>query len=157
MQLSFVQILFGTFPESLLLVYVGLGVFGGKTNFKNYITICVIYNIILEIARIFYGLHSVILCIVLGVLIKFIVDVDWKSAIMSSLTGFIILFIGESLFLPLAFNYLDVSIKEVHKNLSLYFELFYLSKIPLLTCAFIIHFFEFNLGGLVGDEEWFQV
>ncbi|KXS42355.1 MULTISPECIES: hypothetical protein [unclassified Candidatus Frackibacter] len=153
MSLSILQVFLGTFPESILMTYVGLGILGIKSTLKNYLKIGICYNIILVLARNLYGLHSIILCMVLSILIKIIINIDWKLSIMSAIIGFIIMFMGEALVLPVAFQYLNVNIQEVHKSLSLYFGLFYLSKVPLLISALSIYFLEFNIKGMLNDEE----
>lgn len=155
MELSIIQIILYCFPESLLLTYVGLGLNGIKISKKNYIQISILLIISLIILRnLFnlYGFHTFILCIILIILMKLFINISWKEAAISSLSGFIILLLGENLLLPLlkkcfGFN----TINEIFKNNQLYFIIAYLTKLPLLLAAWAIYYFDFILFNLESE------
>lgn len=149
MQLSIIQFLIYTIPENLLLIYTSLGLINIKITIQKYITITIIYSVCLIIIRnLFnlYGLHILILCLFLTLLFKFYIKINLSIAIVSSLLGFILLLVGESLILPLTFYYFDIDIKEFINSISIKnIIVFYLTKFPLLISSLIIYFFDFHL------------
>ncbi|MGM0472457.1 MAG: hypothetical protein ACQEQI_09305, partial [Bacillota bacterium] len=164
MDLSVGKILFASLPESLLLVYVGLGLWKIETTVQNYILIAVLHTIILVVFRNFfslYGYHSLILSITLSLLIKFTIQIDWQWALVASLSGFLCLVIGDSLVLPLVVNLLDISVTEIIKgDLVIYCLISYLIQLPLWITAAAIYVWDLNIinvNQITGREEYEQV
>ncbi|SKA00016.1 hypothetical protein [Selenihalanaerobacter shriftii] len=151
------KVLCGILPESLLLVYVGLGLINIKLSIRNYIKITILYTIGLLVVRYilnFAGIHILILCLFLSLLFKIIAKVDWNLAIISSLLSLILLLLGEVLVYSKLLTYFGISIKEFlnSNNLILFNLIIFVTKVPLLICAFLIYFFEVNLLNSVGDS-----
>ncbi|GAB6137173.1 hypothetical protein [Halanaerobaculum tunisiense] len=149
MDLSVGKILFASLPESLLVIYVGLGLWGIKTTVQNYILMAIICTISLVITRNFldlYGYHSLILCIVLSLIIKFTIQIDWKWALVASLSGFICLLTGEALVLSIVVNLLNISITEfINSSLFIFCLISYLIQLPLWITATAIYGWDLNI------------
>ncbi|WP_408955331.1 hypothetical protein [Natroniella sp. ANB-PHB2] len=155
MELSLFRVIFTAFPESLLLTYVGLGLLGVKLKWEDYITIGFFYIVGLVIVRnVFdgYGLHVLILCLLLALLIKGIAKLDLSISVIASLFGFIILFISEAIFISLITGFLEIGILEIIQLNNFYYLLIsHLSKSLLFIAFLLIHFLNFKLVD-IGNE-----
>ncbi|AGB42475.1 hypothetical protein Halha_2602 [Halobacteroides halobius DSM 5150] len=152
MKLSLGQILFASLPQSFLLIYVCLGLYNIKTSLWDNIKITLIYMISLfSLRNLFnmYGLHTFILILLLIVIFKLIIKVDWKVAIISSVSGFSLLMIGNSLVLPFVVNYLQISVKQIMQGgLIQYLLIAHLVNLPLWLTAIVIYYWDFNIFNL---------
>lgn len=164
MELSPSQILFFALPEGLLVSYVGLGLINIKVPIQKHIKITLICTSSLVILRNIlklYGAHVIILYLVLTLSFKILIRIKWKLAIIASLLGYILLSLGEALFLPLILQYLNTNIQElINNNLISVLPTFCLTKVPLLISSLMIYyfdfsFFKFNSGfsNTVGDKD----
>ncbi|MGM0472283.1 MAG: hypothetical protein ACQEQI_08420 [Bacillota bacterium] len=153
MELSINQFIIHSIPESFLIIYVGLGLANIKTKSINYIKMTAIYTFFLVLTRNIlnlYGFHTLILLMILFSLLKYFTPISWDIAIISALLDFIILYIGESLFFSLIFIPLNLSnIQDFYQftndNFILASFLIYLTKLPVIICALLIKFKNFNL------------
>ncbi|PRX31821.1 hypothetical protein BX659_105152 [Orenia metallireducens] len=103
MEISLIQSILAIFPEFLLIGYVGLGLLSIKIRLNKYLKIagsCTIFLIIIRNIFNLYGMHVILGVLFLAVLFKVIVKLDWHIAIISSLLGYIVLFLGEVAITP---------------------------------------------------------
>jgi hypothetical protein len=152
-----VKLIFGALPEVLLLVYVGPGLLGIKTSIKNYLkitTFCMLSLIVTRNILYLTGVHSFIICFVLILSIKFIIKVNWKSAIISSLFSFVILFLGDILGYWVLKDFFGIYINEfiASGDLMTFLTVSYLMKLPLLLGVFLIAFFDYSFINLFGEN-----
>ncbi|MCK8824556.1 hypothetical protein [Fuchsiella alkaliacetigena] len=156
MELKIIQLITMGLLEVFLMTYVGLGLLGIKTTIVRHLQIGVIYVLGIWITRNLlqlYGLHTLLLCILLIVLIKFIVKIDWQIAIIAVLLGFVILFIGEAIFLQIVIRYLNVNMEKfVTKSSPLFLILHIITHFFLLFSAVLVKFFEIKIINLAGEE-----
>jgi hypothetical protein len=149
MELSLIQIILAILPESLLCSYVGLGLLGIKIRLNKHLGIAGSYTIFLIIIRnIFklYGVHVILGFLFLIVFFKLIVKIDWFIAIISSLLGYIVLFLGEVVIIPLILDWLNLDMMRFFNgNLIKFLVFFYLTKLPLVIAAILVHLYDFRI------------
>ena len=149
MNISLYQIIFGVFPESLLLMYVGLGLVKVKTSLWNYFKMGFIYAMCFWIIRLVLNvcqIHSLILCLVTSLIFNLFLDLEYNLALLASLLGMIILILGEVLVGSIIIIYFDIDMVSYTSQGGLNFIIgFYLMKLPLLIIGNLIYFFNFNI------------
>ncbi|OCL28473.1 hypothetical protein U472_00880 [Orenia metallireducens] len=149
MELSIIQLVFSTFPEGLLIGYVGLGLVGIKLKVIDYIKISIIDMIFLIVVRNIlklYGLHVILGVLFLSLLFKVIVKIEWELALIASLLAYILLFLGELILATILSYWQFEVVSFINCNDLVKFMIFsYLSKLPLLISAVMIYLGDINL------------
>ncbi|MCK8817406.1 hypothetical protein MWH28_08550 [Natroniella sulfidigena] len=146
--------------EVLLMSYVGLGLVGVKTGFKDYLKVGLLYILGLWVLRNLirlYGFHSLILLLFLVLLIKFIVKVELWVAATATLLGWIFLLIGESFVLGFVVEQFGISLKELIAGSSwISYIILLMTQFGLVIGAILVHFFELKIIDL-GSEKYDRI
>lgn len=148
MKLSLVKYIFNGIPETILLIYVSLGLIDAKMDIKDYLKIAIVNVFIIWIVRDLFGLfglHSFILIATIILLIKSSIEVATEKLIISMLISLIILYIGETVTFSIFFDLFNIDIKVMNHDLKWYFSLSYISKVPLVLTAVLIYRFKFRI------------
>ncbi|KXS42357.1 MULTISPECIES: hypothetical protein [unclassified Candidatus Frackibacter] len=161
MQISIMKSLFFIYVKDLLLVYVGLGINSIKLSKMNYFKILLYFTAGEIIVTILLGkyitnihvLKSYILCLLLILLYKRFANIDWLSAVISSLSGYVIYLLGGFINLQILSYFFSLKTDVILKSDYIYSIIFYLFNFPLLISAWLIYRFNFILFDL-DDEEF---
>ncbi len=154
LDLTFFQLVFIIFPEYLLLAYVGLGMIGYKISIVNNLKVAVICTFILGFLRnifFLYGLHTLIMILSLAVVMKLIINIEFKIAFITSLIGVLILGLGETIIISIGINLLQIKM-EIMANGLISYLFSYLGKLPIIIIALGIYQKEWKLIDLGGEE-----
>ncbi|MCK8816651.1 hypothetical protein MWH28_04605 [Natroniella sulfidigena] len=155
MELSLVRIILIGFPESLLLAYLGLGLVGINTDLSNYLKVGLLHTVGLIIIRgVFdiYGLHTLLLGLLLAMLLKLIVELNLQVAFAAALLGFVVLVLLEAGLYLLVINYFSFTLIEVSESLPLSYSIAYSTQLLLFLIAQASRFFEIDFSDLAGEE-----
>ena len=150
-----IKYLFLGFFEGLLLTSVGLGLLGIKNRYKNHLKIIPCYMIVMYLFDAVIdlkGLHPFVLLIILAILIKFIVKIDWGFSFIASLISFLILYISEVVFMLVVLSVFGLSIEQIQEPLTNFTFFYFLNRSVMAMISFIIYKFNINLIDLSGGS-----
>ena len=103
-------------PEGLILFYLGLVLVGVRSlGAKRVISCAVIYAVASYLIRslpITYGIHSLLHIPVIILLMVVIIKGKWKTALVASLMGLLVLALAESAFVPVVSKVTNISIRD---------------------------------------------
>lgn len=149
--------------ESFLFMGAGLSVIGirpklSKIGYMGSISALVVYGIrkLYEIYEIPLGTHSFVLIILVIFIFKFIGKQRWTVSIVAALASFLLLSIGEGIFMFNAFKLLDIEFKEMMVNPNIRLLGTVLTCIPLAIGFVLGHYFNISvidLNRLTKNEE----
>ena len=153
MELDFWQLVIAFFGEAIWFSYGTLGLLGIKLPLGDYVKIALVYTLTLWVLRNqfgLYGIHILIIILVLAVAIKVVGKIEFKVCLVASLLGFIIMALTESIILIICEGYLNLSLEHMLAG-----ELFYImvivTKTPLFIICAGIYFNDWRLIDLSGE------
>ena len=137
--------------EGLALAVLGPTLFGIRPTEKKIITIGVLQGIMIYLARNLELIlklppftHTVFLLITLIVIIKLVTGTGWGLASASSILGFIVIVVGEIIFVPLFYPMLGLTFEKQATSMWLHILIAYLGDILLFVLAIIVGLTKFS-------------
>lgn len=102
-------------PESLLVILIGSRLYDIHIQIRAAIIIALIMGVIAYLVRLFplpFGMHTIIQFAVLVLLINLVAAVKWPPAVISALTGLVIIGIFESMLMPFFLMFTGTTIHD---------------------------------------------
>lgn len=159
---SFVLVI-SVFIESFLFMGSGLSLIGVKASLVKIAYMggasgLVAYGIrkLYEIYGIPLGTHSFIIIILLIAILKFIGKQNWAISIVAPLASFLLLSVGEGIFMFNIFRLLNIDLKEMMVNHNARLLGTFLTSIPLaivFILGYVFNISVIDLNRLTKDEE----
>lgn len=127
--------------ESFLLTYVGLGLLGVRRGLKAMFPLALLYSIALYIIRsvpLPFGLHTLVLTLILSTLIRFTQRVSWQTSITAALLGTALVAVGESILVVAVLSLLKMPVSKVLGDPWLRVGFGWLADWILIISAFLV-------------------
>lgn len=150
--MRFVELLIAHWLESFLFIGAGLGIINIRPRFSNLAFLGVLFALTIlvvrelyEIYNIPYGTHSFVVLMIYTIILRFIGKQKWVTAIISILISFLLITLGEGVFMFNIFKLLNISIEDMLYEPG--FRLFgtILSCIPVIIVFIATYIFKFSI------------
>lgn len=146
------EILIAHWIESFLIVGAGLGIINIRPRFRELACFGVMFALTILLVRelyesynIPYGTHSFVLLGIEAIILRFIGKQKWHVAIIALLISFLLIILGEGMFMFNIFKLLNISIEDMLYRPG--FRLFgtILSCIPAIIVFIAVYIFKFSI------------
>lgn len=130
------------FPQILLFVYAGLGLFGTRPEWRRVLTVAVILAVVLSIVRAIpalLGWHTLIVSLMYLVLVPRMAGVSFLHAFLALCACYVLISVGEAFITVPVLKALGVTPKDTFLHTGLYTGAGWLGQIPLLVVTFFVH------------------
>lgn len=150
--MRFVELLIAHWLESFLFIGAGLGIINIRPRFSNLAFLGVLFALatlgvrfLYETCNIPFGTHSFVILSIDAIILKLFGKQKWDAAIIAVLVSFLLLTLGEGVFMFNVFKLLNISIEDMLYKLG--FRLFgtILSCIPVIIVFIATYIFKFSI------------
>lgn len=140
-KMPFWAVLLQSIPESIIIFTLGLTLMGVKLEWKKILIAATISSLVGYAVRYFplpYGIHTALGVLVVFILIKKFFTTSYPIALSSALLGIISIVVTETLYLPIAFRLLNISLDQMWHNYTLRLLLFLPELVFLSLITYLI-------------------
>ncbi|MDD3268808.1 MAG: ATP-binding protein [Syntrophomonadaceae bacterium] len=145
-----------TIPQTILIIKLGCGLFNININMRQCLLMAIILGVAAYILRrlpLMFGLHTVIMVLVLTALIIVISRIDWGSSFVSVLLGVMIVGVVENTFLPFFLKLTESNVNDLAAQPWLSIAGFWIQFLPVLILYAWIHRHRFIIFDLNASRE----
>ncbi|MCT4563738.1 MAG: hypothetical protein N4A68_05395 [Maledivibacter sp.] len=150
--MRFVELLIAHWMEGVLFIAAGLGIINIRLRFKNLALLGIMFALTIlgvrelyEIYNIPYGTHSFVLLMIYAIILKTVGKQRWDASIIAVLISFLLLILGEGVFMFNIFKFLNISIEDMLYRPGFRFFGTALSCIPVIIVFIATHIFKFSI------------
>ena len=154
-------VIIGWIPHLTVASYVGLALYGIRMTFKRAVVVGVSisfagygFKFLIYLLKIPYGLHFPVSILLLIWALRIFTKVQWKTAVISTISSYIIIAIVEVLSFLVIFDVLNlkISIDQILAKWWIQVSIVHLESIPIYILAIILHVKKFTLFDLSGKN-----
>lgn len=150
--MRFVELLIAHWIEGFLFIGAGVGIINIRPKISNLTLLGVIVALttlgvrfLYETCNIPFGTHSFVLLSIDAVILKFFGKQKWDAAIIAVLVSFLLLTLGEGVFMFNIFKLLNISIEDMLYRPGFRFMGTILSCIPVIVVFIATYIFKFSI------------
>lgn len=119
MELTVIKLVFQALPESIALISLSFAIIGLKLELKNVLMVGITQTIaayLVRLANLTFGVHTVILIVILATLLNLIMKVKLSRSMLSALLSIVLLAVSETVLVLILLQVTGFQIEQVTQN-----------------------------------------
>ncbi|MBZ4646982.1 MAG: hypothetical protein JG777_2471 [Clostridia bacterium] len=144
------KLLIGFFGEGILTAYTCPRLIGAKINYRQVLSIGIVYGFFIYFVRSVYslfniplGTHTLVLLCILTLLFKYLGKISFLESVIAMFIAEGLLVIGESVFALLYLSWIKIPFKEL-SNTWHHVLLIYIVNLPMIIMSIIVRLVNFK-------------